>query len=593
MRKKLRLVRPIIHKRLKEAWLLSAGHLSFFQRVQIPKDALYGTFQLHPHRNFVGKLSLPLAERHIYITCDVLRRLPRRHEGSVSPMIMGPCPIPGKDEQTKPDQFPVGISKFLLSSAEDPLHATSLITVEGYTDYRAFDTYTVDVQRSLSVTLQAGRKYYFEVLHKEAGGGDNVSVAWTIPTSTDYPFEPRKVIDGRYLSPYRGDLALQKRLASGQSSPVLPGSDVSFALELFNQATTSAKNVTLVDTMPEGFELSPLDNNGWQAGYRFVRFQALSEAGNRGPWASMAELGLLDSAGEQMSKNKWRISYFDSTQSDAPADYAIDGNPSTIWHTKWSPSSDPFPHEIQVDLGELVMPGGFTYLPRPGGGNGTVGNYDFAVSIDGTQWITVASGTFADNALTKTVTFTAPAPNQLLLTVAGPLAPGESQIAKIVLRSAITSAFGSYQNRAEIVNAWDGVDSLIYDGDSTYDSNVNNDVLVDDVLNNAAGDEDDSDVATIELAAATPTPTNTPTPTATNTPDPSYPTPTPPVTPTATSTPDPSRPTPTVTQTPTATNTPISGTGTVLPTATSIPTLATPTPPSGTEQAVYLPLVSR
>ncbi|HYE33439.1 MAG TPA: PA14 domain-containing protein [Methylomirabilota bacterium] len=35
--------------------------------------------------------------------------------------------------------------------------------------------------RSAPLTLQAGKKYYVEVLHKEGGGGDNLSVAWKLP----------------------------------------------------------------------------------------------------------------------------------------------------------------------------------------------------------------------------------------------------------------------------------------------------------------------------------------------------------------------------------------------------------------------------
>lgn len=36
-------------------------------------------------------------------------------------------------------------------------------------------------QRSRAIQLEAGQKYYFEVLHKQAGGEDHLSVAWQVP----------------------------------------------------------------------------------------------------------------------------------------------------------------------------------------------------------------------------------------------------------------------------------------------------------------------------------------------------------------------------------------------------------------------------
>ena len=83
---------------------------------------------------------------------------------------------------------------------------------------------------------------------------------------------------------------------------------------------------------------------------------------------------------------------------------AIDGNPNTFWHTQWLGSSPVHPHQIIVDMGSAQEVGGFRYLPRPGGGNGTIAAYKFYVSNDGTNWgVPVAQGTFANNGNEKTV----------------------------------------------------------------------------------------------------------------------------------------------------------------------------------------------
>ena len=82
---------------------------------------------------------------------------------------------------------------------------------------------------------------------------------------------------------------------------------------------------------------------------------------------------------------------------DNGAANAIDGNSSTIWHTRWNEDLK-LPHFITVDMGASHRIAGFTYLPRQDGNpNGTVENYRFETSADGVRWTTnVASGTFAN-----------------------------------------------------------------------------------------------------------------------------------------------------------------------------------------------------
>ena len=66
--------------------------------------------------------------------------------------------------------------KQLIASNRDPL------TGQNHTLFQDFDQFSC--QHSGSIQLQAGQKYYFEVLHKQHGGADHVAVAWQVPGAT-------------------------------------------------------------------------------------------------------------------------------------------------------------------------------------------------------------------------------------------------------------------------------------------------------------------------------------------------------------------------------------------------------------------------
>jgi len=55
------------------------------------------------------------------------------------------------------------------------------------------------------------------------------------------------------------DLALRKTLASGQSSQVAPGDDVTFTIEVFNQGDVTARDVEVTDSLPANTSLNDPD----------------------------------------------------------------------------------------------------------------------------------------------------------------------------------------------------------------------------------------------------------------------------------------------------------------------------------------------
>ena len=86
-------------------------------------------------------------------------------------------------------------SELWLSTNDNPASKVRIAYNLSYTGPRQWDKYSS--QKSVSINLQAGHKYYIEALHKEGNGDDNLSVAWQMPNGT---FEAP--ISGSRLSPF-------------------------------------------------------------------------------------------------------------------------------------------------------------------------------------------------------------------------------------------------------------------------------------------------------------------------------------------------------------------------------------------------------
>ncbi|NDW19902.1 hypothetical protein D0T53_13465 [Dysgonomonas sp. 216] len=99
---------------------------------------------------------------------------------------------------------------------------------------------------------------------------------------------------------------------------------------------------------------------------RYFCLEALNSQ-NGDPYASIAELEVLDKNGKKLPRQYWKIVYADSEETDVAYNIStniFDLQESTIWHTSYSTSKDPFPHQVIIDLGETVEISGFQYLPR-------------------------------------------------------------------------------------------------------------------------------------------------------------------------------------------------------------------------------------
>lgn len=91
----------------------------------------------------------------------------------------------------------------------------------------------------------------------------------------------------------------------------------------------------------------------------------------------------------------WTVEEVSAQHNSYPAENAIDGNWSTMWHTPWDDDALEHPHHITIDFGETLALKGFFCLPRTDGQLGDVyKSYKVEVSDDGTTWKRAKQGAF-------------------------------------------------------------------------------------------------------------------------------------------------------------------------------------------------------
>ncbi len=116
---------------------------------------------------------------------------------------------------------------------------------------------------------------------------------------------------------------------------------------------------------------------------RYFCLEALSAHDGK-PFASIAEITLLDESGQPLSTEGWTIAYVDSEErerADGAAENAIDGQTANFWHTEWAASQPGFPHRLILDLGQPRTVSGFRYVPRQGAADVTGCIADFRVFV--------------------------------------------------------------------------------------------------------------------------------------------------------------------------------------------------------------------
>ncbi len=98
------------------------------------------------------------------------------------------------------------------------------------------------------------------------------------------------------------------------------------------------------------------------------------------------------------AKKGWKVTATSEESAKFGAAMAIDGDPATFWHSRWSAPAPDHPHGLEVDLGRSFKLTGITYLPRQDRRvpDSMIERGRIEVSVDGTGWTKVGDFEFGN-----------------------------------------------------------------------------------------------------------------------------------------------------------------------------------------------------
>jgi hypothetical protein len=129
---------------------------------------------------------------------------------------------------------------------------------------------------------------------------------------------------------------------------------------------------------------------------RYLTFEATSAQGG-GHFGSLAELVVLGADGEALPREDWRITSSSSEQ--APRQLAkniLDGDDSTIWHSRYINGVAEFPHTLRIDMRSSQTVTGLICTPREGSKVGLIKGYRVYASEGAGRGTILAKGDFAN-----------------------------------------------------------------------------------------------------------------------------------------------------------------------------------------------------
>jgi len=330
----------------------------------------------------------------------------------------------------------------------------------------------------------------------------------------------------------RPDLALRKALSDGQSSTVRIGDTVNWTIMVYNQGNVTARDITITDALPTGVVL---DDSTWsQSGANIVKVlndvnlqpDGHVEVTLKTKVTSDAVEGDLVNTAEISNVVKTDGSPFvdvDSTaDSDLTNDVLVD---DVIDSTPTGNPADEDDHDIATvtleKVGDLALQkklatGQSSTVKK----NDTV-NWTVTVFNQGQKDAKniVVSDLLPDGFVMDDSSWTVDPNNSKLFTKAiiETLKPTDSFVLTMKTKYVGNDPTGTKLiNNAEISSAENADGSVFVDVDSTPDSDMTNDGVVDDVIDSTPtgnpADEDDHDIALVDVVMDAPPVDNNPQP---------------------------------------------------------------------------------
>ncbi|RYX82035.1 beta-galactosidase [bacterium] len=169
-------------------------------------------------------------------------------------------------------------------------------------------------------------------------------------------------------------LGPQEATLAGLQQPILDmlRPELDFAIKATQKSTLSLNGVApmMSGTFAPGPDAQEVKFAAPMTGQQFCLEMLNSHNGQ--PYAAIAELDLLDAAGQSLPHQNWKIAYASSEElegEDGSASNAIDGQTANFWHSRWKNAQPPYPHQLVIDVGKPTAIGGFRYTPRAGDSN--------------------------------------------------------------------------------------------------------------------------------------------------------------------------------------------------------------------------------
>jgi uncharacterized repeat protein (TIGR01451 family) len=330
-------------------------------------------------------------------------------------------------------------------------------------------------------------------------------------------YDPATIVIGQVY-----DLALTKSLAAGQATAVAPGEAVDFTITVFNQGSLVANNIEVTDFIPTGFTFNAANNPAWTDNLDGTVTTTIStangnlSAGGLLPSGSVTVNLTLDIA-HNAPQGQDLVNYAEISNDDGDdVDSMADSNPNNdvfggddVIDNTANDEDDSDLATISIVEFDLALVKSLAAGQSPSASIGDQVTYEISVinqgDINADNILIVdyvpACMTSTDSNWTGTgpVYYTASVNNGDLPT--GGLAPGATVSVTLTLTINNTAdASCDLTNTAEIADATDQDGDPISDIDSTPDDVMNNDVFGgDDVTDGTGGDEDDSDLARLDL----------------------------------------------------------------------------------------------